>query len=115
MSESPSDIIGPFVVGEIPAPLYYDFQDSNGLDLDLTGYTIKYMFREYMSSVAVTKNASLVGGVPKGRVQYVWDGTELVGPGHYLSEFWAGNGVQRFASLLILFDVRISVGPVPAI
>lgn len=110
----PSVTIGPYVVGEKPAPLQYTFQDSSGNALDLTGYTVKFTVRESLGSSS-TYNGALSGSPTAGVVQYIWTGTEFPTPGHYRARFWVGNLTNRFASVLILFDVADAEGPVPAI
>jgi baseplate upper protein BppU len=112
---SPSTVIGPFVVGEKPAPILYSFQDSNGLAINLTGYTAKFEVREQDAPFTSDRNAAVVSPPTNGVVQYTWVGDEFPTPGHYLAEFWVGNGGQRWASILIEFDVRGPVGDVPGI
>lgn len=115
MTEPPSRLIGPFKVGEKPAPLVYTFQDENGAAINLTGYTVKFNYREREISSASVGNGALVSGGTTGQVQYVWTGNEFPTPGHYLAEFWVGNGTQRWASLTIKFDVSAPIGAVPSI
>jgi BppU N-terminal domain len=110
---TPSVRIGPFVIGEKPAPLEYQFQKSDGTPLPIAGYTVKFIYRE-RDGAATTANGTLTDG-PNGKVTYTWTGSEFATPGHYQSEFWVGNGTNRFASILIEFDVRASVGDVPQI
>jgi len=105
--------IGPYVVGEKPPPLEYSFLDSNGVAINLTGYTAKFVYKE-ADSAAITVNAS-VSTPLSGTTEYVWTGTEFATPGHYQAEFWAGNLTNRYASLVLVFQVRESVGPVPSI
>jgi len=111
----PSVSIGPYVVGEKPVPLTYAFQDSTGTALDLTGYTVKFVLRESLSGAVATYGATLNVPTTTGIAQYVWTGSEFPTPGHYRCRFWAGNTTQRFASVLITFDVADSEGPVPSI
>jgi len=110
---APSVQVGPFVVGEKPAPLLYTFQDSNGAAIDITGYTAKFLYKERDGAVATA--SATVPNPAAGQVQYTWTGGEFPGPGHYLSEFWVGNTSQRWCSVLIVFDVRTALGPVPNI
>jgi hypothetical protein len=111
----PSVQIGPYVVGEKPVPLTYTFLDSNGNALDLTGYTAKFSIHESLGVVSTSLNAVVNAPPTAGVVQYTWAGTEFPTPGHYRARFWTGNLAQRFASILITFDVADSEGPVPAI
>jgi hypothetical protein len=108
--------IGPFVTGEIPDPLEYQYLDSNGAGMPITGYSATFTVREKFATlptidavVAVVSNAAL------GKVTYSWVGTEFPTQGRYFSEFWIGNGVQRYASEAIEFDVYDSIGSVPVI
>ena len=109
----PSLTIGPYVVGERPIPLQYTFQDSNGNVIDLSGYTAKFEYHEQFGPVT-TANATIPTPT-NGTAQYTWLGTEFTTPGHYRARFWVGNLAQRFASVLITFDVADSEGPVPNI
>lgn len=104
---------GPYVVGEIPPPLQYQFQDSNGLAIDLTGHTVKFSVREQYGTA--TEYDAVLSDAANGIVQYAWTGGEFPTAGSYRSEFWAGNGTIRYASILIEFDVRLPVGPVPTV
>lgn len=106
--------VGPYVVGEKQAPLEYQYLDSAGVPIDLTGYTAKFVFRERDSASAITANA-VVTNPTSGKVTYTWTGTEFTTSGHWMAEFWVGNLAQRWCSWLILFDVRNSLGAVPSI
>ena len=110
----PNVDLGDLVVGEKPAPVQYQFLDSNGAPIDLTGYTVKIIVRERDASVGNQFNGVLANAAA-GIAQYTFTGAEYPTPGHYMAEFWAGNLTQRFASYIITFRVRASLGPVPNI
>jgi hypothetical protein len=110
---APNTAIGPFVVGEKPAPLQYQFQDASGAPLPIVAYTVKFNVRERNGTNTVY-NATLADG-PNGIVEYTWIGGEFPTPGHWFAEFWVGNNVQRFCSVEITFNVRTPIGPVPNI
>lgn len=108
--------IGPFVVGEIPDPLEYQYLDSNGAGMPISGYSARFSVRERFATTPTINDAvAAVTDVLLGKVTYVWVGTEFPTQGRYYAEFWIGNGVQRYASEAIEFDVYDSVGSVPAI
>jgi len=107
--------IGPYVVGEKPAPLEYTFLESDGTPLNLTGYTAKFVVRPVDDPAAVTEVDASVTDPTGGTVTYTWSGTELSTPGDHWAEFWVGNNTNRYASLRMTCSVRQSLGPVPAI
>jgi hypothetical protein len=107
--------IGPYVVGEKPAPLVYQFLDSAGAPINLTGYaTPEFHFQRTDSSTTVT-GAAVVTDAANGKVSHVWLGTEFTTPGRWWCEFWVGNGTQRYASKRMEARVRAAVGTAPAI
>jgi hypothetical protein len=110
---SDSVAAGPYVVGEKPPPLTYQFLDSTGLAINLTGFTAKFVVKEKYGT-ATTYNAT-VSTPATGITTYTWAGTEFLTPGSYQAEMWVGNGVTRYDSILIKFDVRGAIGAVPAI
>jgi hypothetical protein len=103
----------PYVIGEKSSPLTYQFQDSGGAAIDITGYTAKFQYQEHDGSATVV-SATVTDG-PNGKVTYIWTGSEFTTAGRYRAQFWAGNGTNRFASTDILFEVALPVGPVPSI
>lgn len=112
------DTIGPYVVGEIPAPLEYQFLDYSGNPINLTGYTAKFQWGERGNTApfvnVVTANAIVTDAV-NGKVTYTWIASDFAAPGPYAGMMWVGNGVQRYASVLITWTVCASVGVAPAI
>jgi len=106
--------LGPYVTGEKPAPLQYQFQDSDGVAIDLSGYTVDFNVSEQYGAPS-TFTGSLVTGGTTGWVQYTWTGNEWPTSGRYFAQFWVGNGTNRFASLRMEFDVAQPVGVVPSI
>lgn len=111
---TPTLSIGPYVVGEKPEPLVYTFTDSDGNPLDLSGYQVVFEVRRRSSSSPSTYAGTLVDG-PTGQVSYTWTGNEWTTAGSYWSEFWVGNGTNRWASWRFQYTVRTPVGAVPAI
>jgi baseplate upper protein BppU len=112
---SDSQEIGPYVVGELPAPLEYTFLESTGEPKNLTGYTAKFVTRPADDPGAVETRNATVSDPTGGVVTYTWDGTEFATPGRHWAELWVGNTTNRVASNRLEYVVRASVGPVPAI
>lgn len=108
MVVSPRVVAGPYVVGEVPAPLVYSFLDSAGVALNLTGYAVTFSYRRGDDSVTVTGSAAVTNAAA-GEVTLTWSTAPFPEPGRYFGEFWVGNGVNRFASLLVTFVVRAAV------
>jgi hypothetical protein len=103
----------PYVIGEKPSPLDYQFLDANGAVINLTGFTAKFNYKENDGS-AVTANASIPTGTD-GKARYTFTGAEFATAGHYRAAFIVGNGTNRYESVEINFDVSIGVGVMPNI
>lgn len=116
MPNSPSVAVGPYVVGEKPAPLEYQFLDSAGTPMNLGAYTAKFSCIERGSGVVTADAAAAtVTDAANGKVTHSWVGSEFPTPGRYEAEMWVGNTTQRFATVLITFTVRAAVASVPNI
>jgi len=103
----------PFVVGEKPAPLDYQFLDANGAVINITGWSAEWHIQErYGAPVILT--ATISDG-PNGKVRHTFTGTEFATPGSYTGQFWVGNGTNRYASTAIKFTVAAAIGTVPSI
>lgn len=114
----PAIEIGPYVVGEIPIPLEYQFLDSAGNPINLTGFTAKFQRGERgMTSPflnAVTVNAVVTDAI-NGKVTYTWVAGDFASPGPYAGMFFVGNGTNRYASWQINWTTCQSVAPAPLI
>jgi hypothetical protein len=107
---------GCYTKGEKPAPWQYQFQDASGAPLPggLNGFTVKLLLREQWADPATAQLlAGSVADPTLAIVQYVWIGTEWTTPGSWLGQFWIGNGVQKYASVILTHTVAASIGPVP--
>lgn len=110
--------IGPYVVGEIPAPLEYQFLDSAGSPINLTGYTAKFqrgVKANATNYVSVATLNATVTDAANGKVTYTWVAADFSGPGTYGGMFYVGNGTNRFASLLITWITCAAVDVAPSI
>lgn len=108
MSTDTATVIGPYKVGEIPAPVVVTFKDSAGAVLNISGYTPKWTIkREFDASV--TKSASLVTDGTDGKVIYTWVDGDMSLPGEWIAEAWVGNGSNRFATVTFAYRVDEAV------
>jgi hypothetical protein len=103
----------PYVIGEKPSPLVYQFLDGAGAVINITGFTAKFNYTE-RDGAAVTANATILDG-PNGKAQYTFTGAEFATAGRYRAAFIVGNGTNRYESVEINFDVSIGVGVMPSI
>lgn len=106
--------IGPYTLGEKPSPLVYQFLDSAGSPINLTGYSAEFHFQRSDSSSSST-GAAVVSDAANGKVTHTWTGTELSTAGTWWCEFWVGNGTNRYASVRMTATVRLQIGAVPSI
>lgn len=99
--------VGPFTEGERPAPLVYTFQDADGNPIDLTGFTATFITNTHTGTATITDPDA-------GQVTHVWVDADLV-EGSHRSNFWVGNGTNRYASDLIFWRARPAAGTPPNI
>lgn len=105
--------LGVFKVGEKPLPLVVPLRLPDGTAIDVSGYSVKFQFKELDGEVQ-TRDGDVEDG-PTGKVKYTWVGGDLSEEGQYTAEFWAGNTDRLLASPNIIFTVQDPVGPAPAI
>jgi hypothetical protein len=110
-------LIGPYAVGEIPAPLQITFKDICDVVMDLTGFTAEF---EIIRLDGTTPSNMGLGtpSIPdasNGITQYVWDYRDFLTEGHYRGVMWVGDGSQRYASEWFEWFVRDSLTTVPSI
>lgn len=110
--------IGPFVVGEIPTPLVYQFKDQDGVPIDLTGFSSVFQIAERNNVLVFYNpktNNAVVTNPTDGEVTYTWDGSEFTNAGRFVGMFWVGNGSLRFASEYFYWITCLSVDTPPTI
>lgn len=107
--------LGEFIAGEKPAAgLLHTFKDAAGQPINISGYQVKFSYREQWDTSAATRDGAVANG-PAGQASYAWDGTEFAHAGRWVGELWAGNGVVRLSSYWTTWTVRAAVGAVPSI
>jgi hypothetical protein len=105
--------IGPFKTNEIPAPLLFTFQASDGTPLDLTGYTAKFVY-EAGNTTEVVRDADITDE-ENGQVTYTWVASDMAAAAVYRAEFVVGNGSNRHASPDIKYRVSQAVWDTPTV
>lgn len=112
----PTVEIGPYVVGEIPIPLEYQFLDASGTPINLTGFVARFQRAEINGGFAspVTVNATVSDAV-NGKVTHTWTTADFPYPGRFGGMFFVGNGTNRYASWLITWTTCASVDVPPSI
>jgi hypothetical protein len=108
-------VLGPYTQGEIPEPFTYQFLDSEGVAIDMSGAAAKFYYGLADPDPTVELQDAEVTNGPEGRVRYVWAEDDLELPGTYKGDLWIGNGTLRLASLRLRWTVLPSVGTAPAI
>ena len=106
--------IGPYVMGEKPPPLVYQYLDSAGAAINLTGYTATIRVQRTDADTYAEFTATVTEPL-LGKVSHTWTGAEFTSAGDHWLEFWTGNTVNRYASVRLKASVRLPVGPVPAL
>lgn len=101
-------IIGPYKVGEIPAPIVCTIEDSNGDFIPLGGFTVDFIYRQ-ADHGSVTRSAALVTAGSTGQVQYTWEAGDFTTAGYFEGEFWCGNSTNRYASVTFGWEVLDAV------
>jgi hypothetical protein len=92
--------IGAFTVGEVPFLLTYQFLDSAGDPIDLTGYTSVFQYGEKFAGQIVNpvENPAGFTSISTGIASYQWDGTEFQNPGLFVGQFWVTSAGNVLAS-----------------
>lgn len=99
--------IGPFVKENIPASLVVTFTDADGEPLNLTGYTVKFVYW-LVGATSGTERSVTLTDAEAGVVTYSWVEADFAAAGSYQGRAWAyiGSGtVRRFPSDLYAWIV----------
>lgn len=101
----------PLTVGEKPGPLEYTFTDSDGVAINLTGYTPTFKLKK-PDETSAGGSASLASPNTAGIVTHTLLEAELDLAGWYFAQFKVDNGTNKYYSEIIGFRV---LNPVEAI
>jgi len=95
--------IGPYVSTEIPEPLSYTYLDSDGVAIDLTGFTATFHLK--IGDAEAVDLLATVTDPTGGTVTHTWLVDELTA-GALRAEFFVDNGTNRYASELFTGIIR---------
>lgn len=118
MIQRPTVELGSFVVGEVPLPLDYQFLDSDGVAINLTGFnTVAFNWGHLIRDLLVdpVSEVAIITDAVNGIATYAWDGDEFAEPGTHAGQFWVNDGTTQYASVLIIWQVCLAVGVAPAV
>jgi hypothetical protein len=115
--------IGPYTVGEVPAPIVVTFRNADGTAMDLSNvaWVARWIYRRHKTGTdgdfnindpaAITQNATVDHGVgaTKGQCTYVWVAADFLTEGDYEGELWIGNSANRFASERFTWTTRPAI------
>jgi len=110
-------IIGSYILGELPKALQITFKDDSDVVIDLTGFTAKFE----IVRLDGTDPGNLGQGTPSivteasGLTQYIWHANDLLTVGMYRGIMWVGDGTNRYGSDFFEWFVRDSLTTVPSI
>ncbi len=101
-----------YAVGEWPEPIDYQFLDSAGVAINLTGFTASATVTINTTTTSYTTEAAITD-IPNGTVTFTWPDGTLTVQGTYTLIIWVTSASNRYASVPI--DVRAyNRGGIPA-
>lgn len=110
---SPKKInLGVFAAGEIPYPIEHTFK-VNGVAIDLTVWSAFVVIEGPNETGTYGAGQVLTDEADEGKITYVVAEADMQDTGKYRMLIWVEDGVNRFASDLILFEVYDGPGPTP--
>ena len=110
-------LIGPYAIGEVPAPLQITFKDNDDVVMDLTSYTASFEIIRLDDTTPSGIGAG-VSSIPtpvSGITQYAWVAADFLTAGHYRGVMWVGDGSNRYSSEWFEWFVRDTGTTVPSI
>lgn len=102
--------LGPYVRGEVPPPLVYQFQDIDGVKVPITGFHGVFVLKKTATATAVER--AIVLDATESTLTFTWGLTDLDTDGTGSGQFWVGStdGTRKYASEDYEWDVESGVG-----
>jgi hypothetical protein len=108
--------LGAFAEGEVPPVLAHIFTDFDNNPVDISSFTTIQMNIEAVPPVTGPLGGGTIGFQGDGTdgvVEYYWSATDMAGAASYTAQVWVSNGVNKYASDLILYTVYDGPGSAP--
>ena len=105
-------ILGPYVAGEVPEKWAHSFDDADGNDIDLTGFTTVTLTYKVNDGDQVERTGALDDG-PEGVASYTWVAADLATAGTMRGELAVSNGSSRYAQRFAMRIRPPAGGPLP--
>lgn len=105
--------LGPYVAGEIPPAFTYTFLDDEDTPVPLDGFDAKLVWKRRTEVTEVDADIAPDQTTNPGEVTYVWQEGDLDEAGAYKADLWVGDGINRFASVRLVWEVARAVAPHP--
>lgn len=106
--------LGPYTQGEVADPVEVQFVDNDGNPINITGYAVRFVYRERAATAATEKTGALIDAAV-GKAGYTWVAADLATAGDYEAHLWVGNGTRRYASKRIHYRIHSNLGTTPTI
>ena len=103
----------PLMAGEVPEPLAHTFLDSDGVVMNLTGFSASATWEHRASGVTGTLSCS--PGDSTGEIAATVSAAAVATPGVVDVVIWVGNGSYRYASPVWRLAIADPPGTAPAI
>jgi hypothetical protein len=117
MASQPVEIeLGAFAQGEVPPDLEVAFKDSDGVEVNLTGFTPHIRIAEELNKGAANlgTGAITIPTPADGKAVYVWVRDDMANVGQYQAQAWVTDGTKYYASDLYNYTVYDGPGDPPA-
>jgi len=110
-------LIGPYVVDELPAPLQITFKDFQSNIIDLTGFTATFdiIRLDGTTPTGIGAGIATIPSPASGLTQYAWALIDFQSAGMYRGVMWVRDGSQRYASEFFEWFVRDSQTTAPSL
>ncbi len=100
--------LGVFGKGEVPEPIQITIQDADGVAINLTGMTAKFVIEAVRQTVAgLGAGTTTIPDLVNGVTQYVWVTADMNTIGTFRGQMWVGDASSlKLASFVYQYEVE---------